>query len=449
MFGTPVAEIELSGPEVLSGEREDQLAFEATLDALAHAETTPDRHELPPLEDIPVGPYLATLLEHYDPTQLNGHDVMRLLKARERQSAHTQARCMYDAVESSYSAAGGRDSAVERIDEQFEYAADEIRAALTLTRRAAEYRLSFATDLIERLPMVWRLLDEGLIDVARARVFSDGTAHLSKDTAERIVDLLADVAPRLTTGQLRYRISKLCMSLDPEDAEERERHARGERKVVIEPTTDGTADIHLLDFAIADARAIGRRINAHMISLKKEDRSGRTHDQLRADIARDLLLGGDATSNGRGIVDIRVPASTLDGGSEPGEILGVGPVTADTARKLVQTSPNAEHILTLVDDHSRPTHIRTLSRHATKTIRRHIETLQPHCAFPGCMAPAGDCDYDHLLPWSAGGETSTLNGGPKCDHDHELKDQGWSHSRQRGQDKWISRLGHVYHTEPP
>ena len=94
MFGISTTEIELSGSGVVSGERDDQLAFEATLDALSQSESTPDRHELPPLEDIPVGPYLATLLEYCDPAQLNGHDIIRLLKARERQSAHTQARAM-------------------------------------------------------------------------------------------------------------------------------------------------------------------------------------------------------------------------------------------------------------------------------------------------------------------------------------------------------------------
>ena len=239
------------------------------------------------------------------------------------------------------------------------------------------------------------------------------------------------------------------MSLDPHDAEQRERYAHGERRFVVEPTNDGTADLHIFDVAIADARAIGRRVNAPMISLKKEDRSNRTHDQLRADIARDLLLGGDATNGGKGTVDIRVPVSTLDGGSEPGEIPGIGPITAETARRLVQSSPEAEHVLTLVDESGQPTHIRTLSRHATKKIRRHIETLQPQCAFPGCMAPAVDCDYDHLVPWIEGGETSTTNGGPKCDHDHQLKDHGWQHSRIDNQDQWVSRLGHVYQTQPP
>ena len=49
-----------------------------------------------------------------------------------------------------------------------EFSADEIRAALMLTRRAAEAQFSLAYDLITRLPAV----HAGLVDEPRARVLS-------------------------------------------------------------------------------------------------------------------------------------------------------------------------------------------------------------------------------------------------------------------------------------
>jgi hypothetical protein len=61
--------------------------------------------------------------------------------------------------------------------------------------------------------------------------------------------------------------------------------------------------------------------------------------------------------------------------------------------------------------------------------------------------PAADCDYDHINPWAQGGETSTVNVGPKCRHDHKLKDHGWTHTRSNGQDIWTSPLGHTYVTQ--
>jgi len=430
---------------------EDDLALEMTWRELADGWVPEDRDVLPDLESLPPGPFLAMVLEHADRSRLNGYDVVRLLKARERQNAHGAAQSMADMVEISYSAPGNADSQPHRLREQFEYAADELRPALTLSRRAAEFRLSDATDIRERLPQVWELLDQGRIDVSKARAFASGTCHLPEQVARSVVAQLADIASRLTLGQLRARIRKLCIATDPEDARKRETAAHEDRRFVIEPTPDGVADIHLFGVAMGDARAIGRRVNGHMLSLKKEDRSGRTHDQLRADIARDLLLGELSTGGGNGLVDIHVPAATLDGGSEPGLVGGIGPVTAETARHVAESQPGADHQITLVDHDGNPTHVYTLSRRATKKIRRHMAALQPNCSFPGCVAPAEDCDYDHLLGWADGGETSTNNGGPKCDHDHTLKDHGWTHNRVNQQDTWTSPLGHLYVAErgPP
>lgn len=451
MFDQGESGVQFSAGEALRVEAEDRLAYELTCGELADDWADEDRDVLAGIESIPPGPFLAVVLEGVDRSRLNGHDVVRLLKARERQIAHCQAGSIADMVEMSYSAPGAADSEPERLAEQFEYAADELRPALTLSRRAAEYRLCDATDMTERLPEVWGLLDRGLIDVSKARAFSAGTGHLPTETARRVVAQLADVAPRLTVGQLKARIRKLCVTVDPEDARKREETAHDERRLAIEPTPEGTAILHLYGLKMGDARAIGRRVNGHMISLKKEDRSGRTHDQLRADIARDLLLGALSTGGGRGLVDIHVSASTLDGGSEPGFIGGLGPVTAETARHIVGSQPDADHQITLVDETGNPTHIYTLSRRATNRIRKHVASLQPTCSFPGCVAPAEDCDYDHLLGWNQGGETSTVNGGPKCDHDHQLKDHGWTHQRADKQDSWTSPLGHTYTSEraPP
>ena len=442
-----------SAIELMPGESDndlrarDQKAFEVTCREMTDDHEADERHTLPDLDHFAPGPHLAAIVESVDRAKLNGYDLVRLVQARERLVAHAQAGSMADVVEISYAAPGARDTDPERLGEAFEYAADELRPALRLSRRAAEFRLCLATDVVERLPRVWELFWHGLIDYPKVRAFSDGTLHVTDETARSVVAQLADVAPRLTVGQLRARVRKLCAENDPDDARKREENARQERTLVIEPTVSGTADLHLLGLHLDDARAIGRRVNGHMISLKKEDRSGRTHDQLRADIVRDLLLGAEATGGGKGLVDIHLPVSTLDGAGRPGEIGGMGPVTAETARRVVASQPEAEHRVTLTDDAGDPTRIVTLSRRATRAIRRHIEAIQPTCTFPGCVAPAADCDYDHYVPWAEGGETSTTGLGPKCRHDHRLKDNGWSHDRDGDRDIWTSPLGHTYITQ--
>ena len=139
-----------------------------------------------------------------------------------------------------------------------------------------------------------------------------------------MVETVSERAPRLTTGQLAAWIRRLCVESDSEQAEKRRDRALEDRKLWIEPTTDGTAHVHLFDVDVSDAAAIGRRVNAHMISMRR-DGDIRSHDQLRADIAVDLFLGSDPTSGGRARLEMRVDMATLAGLAEKAaEIPGLG-----------------------------------------------------------------------------------------------------------------------------
>jgi hypothetical protein len=251
----------------------------------------------------------------------------------------------------------------------------------------------------------------------------------------------------MTTGQIAALIRRLSVESDPERAKRRNELALEERRLWIEATVDGTANVHLLDIDIAAARAIGKRVNAHMISLRRDGES-RSHDNLRADIATDLFLGSDPTNGGRGLLDMRVSMKTLAGlDDRAADIPGMGPVIADVARKFADQHPKAEWQATITDDHGNIAGIVTTTRRPTKTVSRMVNATQPTCSFPGCRVPAEDCDFDHLLPVSQGGKTSTTNGGPKCRHDHVLKDNGWAHRRHDGRDTWTSPLGHTYVTQ--
>jgi len=64
--------------------------------------------------------------------------------------------------------------------------ASEVRAALCLTRRAAEVQTDLAFQLTERLPAVWKALHDGLIDLPRGRVISDQTSHLPRELARNV-----------------------------------------------------------------------------------------------------------------------------------------------------------------------------------------------------------------------------------------------------------------------
>ena len=160
MFDAKNASVELPAGEadtssVWCDDDFDDFVYLMTADEMNTGWVDDERDVLPDLEAIPPGPFLAVLLESMDRSKLNGFDLVRLLRARERQVSHGQAGAMADTVEISYAAPGDAGSEPERLAEAFRFASDEIRAALALTRRSAEYRLAFATDLKERLPRVW------------------------------------------------------------------------------------------------------------------------------------------------------------------------------------------------------------------------------------------------------------------------------------------------------
>ena len=400
------------------------------------------------------GPVLGALLSSVDRVALNGHELVTLARVRARQVAHNQAELYADMVEISYCPPGGPTSGVERLDDIDEFASDELRAALTLTRRAAESELDMAWRLRERLPRVWDALHAGVIDARRARTFVHGTGHLDPDTARKVVAQVVDKAPKLTTGQLAALLRRLCVEVDPDQAKKEYQHAVADRRVVAEPNLDGTAALHGINLPPDRVNVIRDRINTLAKTLRGPNEA-RSIDQLRADVFLDLLEGNTSTTGGkRGVVDIHVDLATLAGlVDKPGEIPGWGPVIADIARQIAIdhggqwrttiTHPDTGHILWNGTTRRRP----------RAGLTRHIQARHPNCVFPGCRMPARDCDLDHNQPWSDGGPTTEHNLAPFCRHDHTVKHRrNWQirHNHQ-GHYTLTSPLGHTYTTtgKPP
>ena len=78
------------------------------------------------------------------------------------------------------------------------------------------------------------------------------------------------------------------------------------------------------------------------------------------------------------------------------------------------------------------------------------EIRYARCTAPGCRRPAAQCDYEHNVPYEAGGRTCLCNGDPKCRRDHRLKqDPRWKAERQPdGSFRWTTPSGRVFITEP-
>jgi hypothetical protein len=82
---------------------------------------------------------------------------------------------------------------------------------------------------------------------------------------------------------------------------------------------------------------------------------------------------------------------------------------------------------------------------------RHLTQIRyATCTGPGCRRPAAHADFEHSVPYEAGGRTCTCNGDPKCRHDHRLKQHpGWAAEHLAdGTIRWTMPSGRQYSSEP-
>ena len=132
--------------------------------------------------------------------------------------------------------------------------------------------------------------------------------------------------------------------------------------------------------------------------------------------------GQDGPAGGYGSWRLQTP------GTGPGLVVGLDSVTTDPCDHRFQAR-----------GHDPGVKLRHLSqvRHAT-------------CTSPVCRRPAATCDFEHNIPYEAGGRSCLCNGGPKCRHDHRLKqDPRWRVDQlPDGTFRWTTPFGRSYDTEP-
>jgi len=82
---------------------------------------------------------------------------------------------------------------------------------------------------------------------------------------------------------------------------------------------------------------------------------------------------------------------------------------------------------------------------------RHLTQIRyATCTGPGCRRPSTRADFEHNVPYEAGGRTCSCNGNPKCRFDHRLKqDPRWKVDQLAdGTLKWTTPSGRQYTAEP-
>jgi uncharacterized protein DUF222 len=82
---------------------------------------------------------------------------------------------------------------------------------------------------------------------------------------------------------------------------------------------------------------------------------------------------------------------------------------------------------------------------------RHLTQVRhATCTGPMCERPSGRADFEHNIPFEKGGRTCLCNTGPKCRHDHRLKqDPKWKvEQHPDGTFTWTTPSGRQYTTGP-
>jgi hypothetical protein len=298
----------------------------------------------------------------------------------------------------------------------------EVRAALAVSTRSAQIRVETALEL-SRLPRTLEALRGGLIDLPKARVIADATSPLGPPGARAVEAAVLARAEGRTSSQLRDTARRAALAVDPEAGQARHERAVTSRAVHLDPLADGMACCSYTDSS-DKVSAFYRWVTAKARASKGPG-DARTLAQCRADVLGDLGNDGlafDRLPTGQGRrpqIQVVVSAATLLGADQaPGELVGVGPITAAVARRIaghgtwrrLLTDPRTGRFDELsVDSYEPP-----------QDLRDHVIARDRTCRGLGCRIPAEHCDLDHRVPHPRG-PTAAHNLDPDCRVDHEIK----------------------------
>lgn len=300
----------------------------------------------------------------------------------------------------------------------------ELAIALHITDTRAGTMIAAAEALSQRLPRTFRLMDQGKFDLYRAMKVTDGTSQLSDRHARMVDCLLEHRLEDKNPTQVRKATAYAATKIDPDGAMNRLAQRKAERRVVLQHQSEGISRL-CVDNASADkAAAAYLRVDKIARSLKTGDEK-RTLDQLRADVAIDLLLSGKGGVPEQTEVYLYVDLKTYLGlNDNPAELAGHGHIPAELARHIatgpdtivrrVITDPLTGQVIEVGKFRYRP----------SIDVEEFVRVRDRECRQPGCPRPAQNCLTEPTGPDSADAD-STLS---YCLRHRRLKNRAdWSY----------------------
>jgi hypothetical protein len=181
-------------------------------------------------------------------------------------------------------------------------------------------------------------------------------------------------------------------------------------------------------------------MNGHRPAGDRRSHAERQGDAL-VELCRQMLSAGTLPQVRGERAQIRVSIDLMalcaergTPGVAGGELSFVGPIGAETARRL---ACDASVVRIITGPDGLPLDVGREQRTATTAIRRALASRDMHCVFAGCRAPAAWCDVHHVIHWAHGGVTSCENGALLCERHHTaVHEGGFDVARDPGTSIW-------------
>ena len=334
----------------------------------------------------------------------------------------------------------------------------ELGSRLQLSENQLRNLAHTARTATQRLPWLWQAARDGfaplpLVDATVSAILpllapADATEEEQREAAERLAlvdELTSEWVLTLTAATFRSRLRTLIGRLDPRPADRRHADALADRRVLVQDAEDGMAWLTILMPRI-DAIGAHRHLTSQAKHLQKDPTETRSRDQIRADLAADLLhsrtdehgrVGAVGVKTGpvKTKVFVTIPIGVLTGESagpdgkcalcggsgfpEQARIVGDEPLDPLTAKQLFLDA-KAFHRVIYDPIHSVVLDLERNSRRASRAQRDWLTLQHGTCARDGCTRLAIDAEIDHIIPWAKGGRTNLADLRPLCGLDHDV-----------------------------
>ncbi len=309
-----------------------------------------------------------------------------------------------------------------------EFAAYDLAAALGMSTDAGLAYLARALELRHRLPRLWAAVTSGRLPVWKAGRIADATMALPVDGAAFVDARLGQAVSTISFAQVDRLVQETLARLDPDQApvpETRHVHIDGQRVEAVldlpdaptsttrcEPAPPGSPTPAATRPWTCAAPSPWATSPAATRPSRCRRRAGtwwstctRTHPVARCETTRT-------------------------------------PITVEQVQTWCAafTKVVIKPVIDLND------HVHVDAYEAPDRLRDQITLRDLHCVFPNCTRPARGCDLDHIIPWDAGGTTSTDNLAPLCRRHHRAKTHSTWHYDviEPGTYHWTSPSGLTY-----